>query len=342
MNLKNLSVRTKIPKLLLDKLKNKKILQIYKKFEKTINIEEEFIVSVSGGPDSLALAFLSKIYSLKHEINVKFLIVDHKLRKESSNEAKKVKKLLKKYFINLEILNWNGKKPINNVQSRARNKRYELLFRKCHKLKIMNVLVGHHQDDLFENFFIRMIRGSGLKGLVSLNIKNKIGKFNVLRPLLNHKKSELIFLAKYVFGFYVQDPTNIDDKYQRTKVRKLIKQLKIFGLDEKKFEKTIENLKLSNDVINFYVSKNLKQNAFFVSKKNRMILNNEFFEQPYEIVFRAFSDIVKIIGGKYYPPRGKKLDKIIDEIKNGKLSKATLGGCMIEKVNLTVIISREY
>ena len=124
MNLKNLSVRTKIPKLLLDKLKNKKILQIYKKFEKTINIEEEFIVSVSGGPDSLALAFLSKIYSLKHEINVKFLIVDHKLRKESSNEAKKVKKLLKKYFINLEILNWNGKKPINNVQSRARNKRY--------------------------------------------------------------------------------------------------------------------------------------------------------------------------------------------------------------------------
>ena len=58
MSLKNLSVKIKIPRVLKSKLNNKKISQIYKKFEKSININENFIVGVSGGPDSLALAFL--------------------------------------------------------------------------------------------------------------------------------------------------------------------------------------------------------------------------------------------------------------------------------------------
>ena len=37
-----------------------------------------------------------------------------------------------------------------------------------------NIILGHHQDDLVENFFIRMLRGSGLKGLISLNKKTLI------------------------------------------------------------------------------------------------------------------------------------------------------------------------
>ena len=93
MSLKNLSVKIKIPKLLKDKLNNKRINQIYKKFEKSLNIKENFIVSVSGGPDSLALAFLSKVYSIKNKLNIKFFIIDHKLRSESTLEAKTVKKV---------------------------------------------------------------------------------------------------------------------------------------------------------------------------------------------------------------------------------------------------------
>ena len=76
MSHKNLSAKTKIPKILKDKLNNKKINQIYKKFENSLNLNESFAVGVSGGPDSLALAFLSKIYSLKknHLHQVKILI----------------------------------------------------------------------------------------------------------------------------------------------------------------------------------------------------------------------------------------------------------------------------
>ena len=65
MSLKNSNAKIKIPKLLKEKLKDIRILKILKKFEKSLNIEDNFIVAVSGGPDSLALAFLSKIYAIK-------------------------------------------------------------------------------------------------------------------------------------------------------------------------------------------------------------------------------------------------------------------------------------
>ena len=342
MSLKNLSATIKIPKLFKDKLKNNRINQIYKRFEKSFNIDENFGVAVSGGPDSLALAFLAKIYSIKRKLVPKFFIVDHKLRSESTKEAKVVKDLLKKILITPEILTWKGKKPSKNIQSLARIKRYELMYKRCDKYKIKNILIGHHQDDLFENFFIRLLRGSGLKGLISLDKENKIGDKNLLRPLLDQKKEDLVFLSKNVFNFYIQDPTNNDEKYQRIKIRKLIKELQKNGLDKNKFFKTIKNLKYSNKVVNFYVSENLKKNTFFSDRSNKLILNKIFFHQPYEVIFRAFSESIKLIGKKYYSVRGKKLDKIIKDIENNHSFRATLGGCIIEKVNETVVILKEH
>ena len=341
MSLKNLSVKIKIPKFFQEKLSNKKINIIYKKFEKSININENFIVAVSGGPDSLALAFFAKVYALKKRLKPKFFIIDHKLRKDSTKEAKNVKKILKKYSINLEILTWKGKKPKTNIQSLARKKRYQLLINKCHKYKIKNILVAHHQDDLFENFFIRISRGSGLKGLISFNEKTNLSNIKLLRPLLDQEKKDLLFTSKYIFNFYVDDPYNKDEKFQRIKIRKSMKELEKFGFDKKKFLITIKNLKHSNNVVNFYVNKNLKRNTFFLTKENKLILNKKFFDQPYEVVFRSLSDSLKYLGNKYYPVRGKKLDKIINQIQKSSSIKVTLGGCILEKVNQTVIISKE-
>ena len=342
MSLKNTSAKIKIPKDFKENLKDIKINRIYKQFEKSLNINSNFIVAVSGGPDSLALAFLAKIYSIKKKVTAKFFMVDHKLRGESTQEAKNVKKILKKNRISLEILTWKGKKPSKNIQSLARKERYNLLFAQCDQFKIDNILIGHHQDDLFENFFIRMLRGSGLKGLISLDKVSKIKNKNLFRPLLDQKKNDLIYLSKKVFNFYVEDPTNENEKYQRIRIRKLINQLQKNGLDKKKFLKTINNLKQSNNVLDFYVSENLQKNTYFSNKKNRLILNEKFFHKPYEVIFRSFSDSIRLIGKKYYPVRGKKLDTIINKIENNHSFKATLGGCIIQKVNQTVIISKEY
>ena len=99
MSLRNSNATTKIPKFLRDNLNNKRINKIYKKFEISLNLNESFAVAVSGGPDSLALAFLSKIYAIKKNLKSKFYIIDHKLRTESTKEAKFVLNLLKKNFI---------------------------------------------------------------------------------------------------------------------------------------------------------------------------------------------------------------------------------------------------
>ena len=342
MSLKNLSATIKIPNIFKDKLKNKKIKQIYERFEKSIDLNERFIVAVSGGPDSLALAFLSKIYSIKKNLDTKFFIVDHKLRNGSTDEALKVKQILGKFKINVEILTWIGRKPNKNIQSTARNARYDLLFSKSKQLEINYILTGHQQGDLIENFFIRMLRGSGLKGLVSLDKKNKINDINLLRPLLDEKREDLEFLSNFVFNFYVKDPSNNNEKFQRIKVRRFIENLKINGLENSKFVKTLQNLKSSNEVVDFYVRENLNKNTHYLRNENKLILNKDFFLQPYEIVFRCLSNAIKMIGGKYYSVRGKKTENLIHKFQNNQVFRVTLGGCIVEKINQTVIIYEEY
>jgi tRNA(Ile)-lysidine synthase len=63
------------------------------------------IVAVSGGPDSLALSFLAKIYSIKKSIDIKYFIVDHKLRKNSTLEARYCSKKIKKFFYKIKYFN---------------------------------------------------------------------------------------------------------------------------------------------------------------------------------------------------------------------------------------------
>ena len=58
-------------------------------------------------------------------------------------------------------------------------------------------------------------------------------------------------------------------------------------------------------------------------------------------MFRSFSDSLKLIGNKYNFTRGKKIDYILDKIGKNTLKKETLAGCMIKKVNQTIIITKE-
>ncbi len=344
MSPKNLNVSNKTHKNLLNNLRDKRIFQIYRKFENILNLNQDFIVGVSGGPDSLALCFLTKIYSIKKSLNAYYYIVDHKLRKNSSIEAQSVKKLLKKYNIKSDVLKWFGKKPISNIQSIARNKRYSLLINQAKKLDIKTILTGHHLDDMYENFFIRISRGSGLNGLVSFSENTKRDKVNLLRPMISFEKKYLNYVTTKVFKSYIEDPSNEDNKFKRVRIRKLIKNLQNDGLDKNKFLLTIKNLTDSNETIKFYVTKNLEDNSYIYKDKSKIILNEEFFNQPHEVTFRSLTEIIRFVGNKYYSVRGKKVDAIIDKLKGeNKLSfKLTLGNCIIYKVNQSIIVEKEH
>ena len=341
MSLKNLNVSKKTHKFLLDKLKDSRVLQIYKKFESNLPIKKKFVVAVSGGPDSLALSFLAKIYSIKKSIEVKYFIIDHKLRKNSTLEAKYVQKKLKDFSIKLNILTWIGTKPRKNIQSIAREKRYKLLTDAAKKNGIQNILLGHQLDDLFENFFIRILRGSGLKGLISLDKEARKNQVDLIRPLIEIDKKDLIYVSNYIFGTYIEDPSNEEDKFKRVKIRNFLKQLSLEGFDRKKFFLTIRNLKFANENIEFYIKKNLEDNVTILTQKNYVILKENFFAQSNEVIFRSLTEVIKIVGKRYYAVRGKKIDKVINLVSTKSSFKVTLGGCIIKKVNETVILCKE-
>tara|TARA_B100000003_G_scaffold158442_1_gene143953 strand:- start:1407 stop:2474 length:1068 start_codon:yes stop_codon:yes gene_type:complete len=350
MKKKSLNVKKAIPKSFNYSkiLKDKKIYDIFQNFVtnfENLNNYNKIAISVSGGPDSMALCFLISCYKYtKNNIQPKFFLVDHGLRKESTIEALEVKKQLKLKKIKLKILKWRGKKPKSNLQKLARQKRYDLLFNECRKYNIKTLITGHHQDDLYETFFSRLLRGSGTDGLSSFaevekkfSYKRKI--ITVARPLLNIKKEDLTYIAQNFFNFYVDDPSNQMDKFQRVRLRKLISNLKMQGLDFNKLKLTINNLSSTNITINQIVNTNISENVLFY--KNKYLIGSKFFLNPEEIVFRSLSKIIKKMSNKDYPPRGRKIINLAKELKNSDRLKATLGGTIIEKILNSVTVTKE-
>ncbi len=343
MRKRNLIVKKQVDKTI--SIKNPKIKKFYKTFKKVIfdNIKnKDFAVAVSGGSDSLCLALFSKIYSLEFKNSVHIIIIDHKLRKESYKEATTVKKILQKQKIKGKILSWKGKIPKSNIQRNARDIRYSLISKYCNQKKIKYLLTAHHSDDQIENFFIRLTRGSGLTGLSSMSeISNYDNKLKIIRPLLNLKKEDLKYVTTNYFKKFINDPSNDNQKFLRVRIRKYRKDLEREGLDARKIIKTVNNLMSANKALNFYKNKSLYKHASFITK-NKCLLNNQIFlEEAHEIIYKSFSDILSLVSGTYYPPRSKKIINLISQAKKPNFLKSTLGGCVIEKKDSFILISKE-
>ena len=314
MRRKSLVVKTKANKNKLIFI-DQKILNFYTKFKSILfnSIKKKnFAVAVSGGSDSLCLAYFAKRYSFEFNTKMHVLIVDHKLRKESSKEASKVKKLLSKKKILSKILKWKGEIPSKNIQKNARDMRYALLSKYCIENKVKYLVTAHHGDDQIENFFIRLIRGSGLTGLSS-----------------NY------------FRTYIEDPSNKNERFLRVRIRKYRKNMEKEGLDTNKIIKTVDNLFSANQALDFYKNKALYKHASFLSKNKCLISENIFSEEAGEIIFKSFSDVISLISGTYYPPRSKKVINLINRLKNNNFTKCTLGGCIIEKKGSSILILKE-
>jgi len=320
-----------------------KIKKTYLSFRKSLNQtigSRPFLVAVSGGPDSLALAALSNTYRREKLNKVYFVLVDHRLRKNSTFESKSVKKLLKKNKINLTILT-NKRKIEKNIQSNARNIRYELLRNYCKNKKVKFILTGHHRDDQIETFLIRLSRGSGVQGLSSMSKMTKLeNNVKLFRPLLNEKKSDLISLSKVFFKKIFKDPSNDNQKYLRSKIRKLIEQFDKSGINKNQIISSINNLASTRDTLNSYMLKALKNCV--VKKKGKSHINFEkLIIESEEIQFKIISSQLRTISSKYYPPRAKKVLNLLQRIRLKKIAKSTLGGCLIIRSGKELIISKE-
>ena len=322
--------------------KNKKNLEIYKVFKNNLKLlkKNSFIVAVSGGPDSLALAALAKTYEYEEKIKAYYVLVDHGIRKNSAKESLQVKKLLKKFNISLNILT-NKEKIEKNIQSNARKVRYKLLSNFGKLKKIKYILTGHHSDDQVETFLIRLSRGSGVQGLSSMKMISKLDKTTtLLRPLLELKKNDLNFTAKSIFNKIFKDPSNKDKKYLRTRIRSLKITLEKNGINHEQIIKSIKNLASTNNTLNNYVEKIYNIN---IKKKNKTIVVNfsNLLLETEEIQIRILGKVIKTFSKSYYPPRTVKISNLIKGLTIMSQKRFTLSKCVIERRGKYLTIKNE-
>lgn len=175
-------------------------------------------LAVSGGSDSVALAFLlTKGGSRKNSASRYVILhVDHGLRKESKDEYVFVRNLAKRLSIPFKGIHAKVvRKGGESLEMAARRVRLAF-FSDCMKnLRLDAIATGHHMDDVAETFLMR------LKRVSFANIKEKsiVGDICFVRPLLGCRDCELKdYLRKYS-ETWCEDASNDDTSIERNKVR---------------------------------------------------------------------------------------------------------------------------
>ena len=156
-----------------------------------IEPRERVIVGVSSGPDSMALLCL--LYECKLDLTIIPVYVDHGLRpNETPKEIELIRDIAESYHLQYQIIAVdtvrNKKKHGYSLEESARLLRYEALQRSCTEFNATSIAMAHTADDQAEEILLRLLRGSGLKGLSGMSMKNK----NIIRPLLAVPKQHLL------------------------------------------------------------------------------------------------------------------------------------------------------
>jgi tRNA(Ile)-lysidine synthase len=179
-------------------------------------------LAVSGGSDSVALAFLLTKGGKKRNAAKRFVVlhVDHGLRQESKEEYRFVRALAKKLGVPFKGIHAKVvRKHGESVEMAARRVRLAF-FEKCMDLlKLDAIATGHHMDDVAETFLMRIRRASGPEGLAGIKPVSQVGGIRFVRPLLGCRDKELKdYLRKYGEEWR-EDASNGDLSIERNKVR---------------------------------------------------------------------------------------------------------------------------
>ena len=179
-------------------------------------------VAVSGGPDSLALLLLA---AAARPGRVEAATIDHALRIEAREEAETVGDLCRTLEVPHAILTarWD-QPPVTAIEERARKERYRLLGYWAEERGLAAVVTAHHAEDQAETLFMRLARGSGVKGLAAIRPRSIVSGAHVrlVRPLLGWRRSELEAICSDAGLEPVRDPSNDDEQFERVRVRRAI------------------------------------------------------------------------------------------------------------------------
>ncbi len=202
-----------------------------------IEPETTVVVAVSAGPDSMALLHI--LASLRHLFRCGLVAayVDHGLRPdEIPGEIACIRHTAQILAVPCEILSVNTRDLVESekrsIEDAARRLRYQALRDCARRHGSRTIVVAHTADDQVEEILLRLLRGSGRKGLAGMLLHNN----DLIRPLLHTTKEHVL---KYLSGrgiSYCHDSSNDELYYLRNRVRHIL-----LPLLEKDFDPGIRN-----------------------------------------------------------------------------------------------------
>ncbi len=255
--------------------------------------KDKVILGISGGPDSICMLY--QFLNIREEYKLYLVCAhfNHGLRKESDAEEEFVKRLCGKLKIKLI----SEKKSVGNffcgdsLEQTARNLRFDFFLKCFRQLKIKNIALAHHKDDLAETVLMRLIRGAGLKGLRGFLPKSKFKKLTVVRPLIDLSKQEIINWVKNKKVKYCIDQSNFEQKFFRNHTRitllPLLKKLNPNIINT--LSSLSRNLALDYDFISLYA-----REQFFLIKERETARKIYLNLRKLQILHRAvFNNVIR-------------------------------------------------
>lgn len=267
---------------------------------KNVKEDSKIVIACSGGPDSMAI--LSIFNNLKKELNLTLICahVNHNMRIESDNEAKKVEKFCKINNIEFEYFKIMEYKK-ENFHHQARKIRYDFFEKVIAKYNASYLVTAHHGDDLIETILMRIGRGSTLKGYKGFDLISKKDNYDIFRPFIYKTKSEIENYAISNNIPYDIDNSNNEDHYKRNRIRH-----NVLPILKEEYVDVHLKFKEFSDELNMY-------NMFFEKELNKIIDKIIIDNAIVVDIFNRQEKLIQI----------KIIEKFLSNIYDGKLEVIT-------------------
>lgn len=287
-------------------------------------------VAVSGGPDSLALALLADSWARDRGGDILALTVDHRLRPESGDEARRVAGWLDARGIAQRTLVWSGCRGTSAIQAEARAARHRLLAAACREAGILHLLLGHHRQDQAETAALRRAGGSGPDGLAAMPSVRETAGPRLLRPLLNIDPGRLRAVLRARRQPWIDDPSNRDRRYARARLR-------LDGVPP-----LPDDAAAARRADGERATAALAALAVEVAPDGYALIDPAPFRAaPPGDRRRLLTGILRMVGGGAYPPRSARLDALVGALAEGLPRARTLAGCRVLCWRGRVLVCRE-